>query len=1417
MKGLLCLFGRLVVGSILMVFFFSRGLAQPANDPCAGATVITSLPYHTTENTRLATPDPGDPIMKCNEYGVGLDGKTVWFVWTADTTAWIRFSTIGSTPADTFDTVLGLFTGSCGSLTFVECNDDSVSGHIRQSVLYYYVTKGTTYTLLVAEWNGGGISGGVPTGGDLVLDVFQGVPPPEPPLVQGPKSGSVASGATVNTGSYMLQKSMGPPAPRIVPHMPPVPLLPLPKGMVERKGLKNSISIEDRSVTSVQSATSRPIVLKRFSAVGDDGYIPPDPVMATGPNHVIVAVNSQFRIFDKNGNMLKSIDAETWYKPTVPAGEAVGFSDPQVIYDHFANRWVMTGGRFSGSTYGILVSVSDDDNPMGTWYNWMLPTTLGDSVTGNFPDYPQLGFDSQALYVTTRDYGPTGSGIFYTRVRIIGKAQLYANTAGTVTWTDFWDLREPDNLQNALDHVKPARTYGNPGVEFLANASPYTSGAFFTIWKITNPLTAPSVTAINVASSTYAPAAQPNQLGGGLTIDGGGGDYLTSEPVCRDSSLWLVHTVASGTGNAYSSVHYARINPFTNTNIEDVRLGLDGYWHFYPAIMVDVNKNVLISFNRSGVSDYIGAFVTGHRSTDPPGLSPSTLIKAGEANYVKDYGGGRNRWGDYNGIALDPADTAAVWSLTEYASSPSSNWNTMVSMEKMAPLPGRFINTDPAGLTYSTREVGFQGDTAKLSVINTGIDTLVISGFSLPDPSFHIVSSPSLPLRLATFESDSFAISFLPSRIGINSGNLYITNNDSINPVDSVSLVGTGFFITHAQPGVLYAGAGSDGAGEVLTVNMISGAGTTLGPSGFSSILSARVNPSTNEIIGLGPSGGQQALVRINSAGGDAHKLVTFATPVVPKGMAFKNDTLYIGTLNGVIYKLDINTGTPTQVVSTGLLIAGLDFNPITGVLWVSVQGGSINDGIYKVNLSTGTPTLVGRTGLRKPTQDIIFDASGNLYGIAGSSSGNNSFIIIDTLAGSATVIGSVGYSSVVCLAMDPSTRFFGNTYRLKASWNLLSVPVVKQNYARAGLFPSSVSQAYGYDGQYKLYDTLENGRGYWLKFASAKTFSMVGAADTLDTINVHRRWNIVGSLSVPLPVSEITSIPSNIISSNFFSYDKDSGYMVASTIKPGLGYWVRSDSNGQLVLSPSTMIPKQSLVEQSVELLNKMNTLTIRSNDGMAQTLYFGSAGTDAQTPEMFELPPPAPAGILDVRFSTNTILAAYDSKQGKPTGVSVLVQSPSFPVTVQWHIDHDMQLKYSLLFTKEKSSQNVAQVMRGDGSVSLTSGQAANLRLQIGNNVLPTQFALAQNYPNPFNPATTIRYELPADAYVKLVVYDVLGREVVTLVDGQQQAGFFDATFSATKVASGVYFYRLHAEALDRASGMQGFQSVRKMVLLK
>jgi predicted acyl esterase len=104
----------------------------------------------------------------------------------------------------------------------------------------------------------------------------------------------------------------------------------------------------------------------------------------------------------------------------------------------------------------------------------------------------------------------------------------------------------------------------------------------------------------------------------------------------------------------------------------------------------------------------------------------------------------------------------------------------------------------------------------------------------------------------------------------------------------------------------------------------------------------------------------------------------------------------------------------------------------------------------------------------------------------------------------------------------------------------------------------------------------------------------------------------------------------------------------------------------------------------------------------------------------------------------------------------------------------------------------------------------------LRVAEEALPRDFVLKQNYPNAFNPSTTIEYSLPISGGVELKVFDVLGREVKTLVNGYQPIGTHRAEFSAVNLASGVYFYRITVQESAYSSSLI-FQDVKKMLLVK
>ena len=155
----------------------------------------------------------------------------------------------------------------------------------------------------------------------------------------------------------------------------------------------------------------------------------------------------------------------------------------------------------------------------------------------------------------------------------------------------------------------------------------------------------------------------------------------------------------------------------------------------------------------------------------------------------------------------------------------------------------------------------------------------------------------------------------------------------------------------------------------------------------------------------------------------------------------------------------------------------------------------------------------------------------------------------------------------------------------------------------------------------------------------------------------------------------------------------------------------------------------------------------------------------------------------------------------------------------------------------------QGCSVSLSGDGNTAIIGGEGDNnwagaawvfVRTEtgVGEQVveLPQQFSLGQNYPNPFNPTTTIRYEIPGVggqglgvSNVRLIVYDLLGREVAVLVNEKKDAGVHEVRFDGSGLASGIYLYRLQVRPLDSAigrdskSGAGDFVQTKRLVILK
>jgi hypothetical protein len=838
-------------------------------------------------------------------------------------------------------------------------------------------------------------------------------------VAQGPAPGLVPSGAVVNTDNFEPNAPF--PGPQVEHRHPLVTLQPPPANMPPPTGPEGSNYFEDPSVHGMFPPPPPPVTIASFQGNNQTGGFPPDPDLAVGPNHIIQVVNSSFRISDKNGNTIKTIGANSWYQSVLPNS---GAFDPRVFYDFHANRWFMVWDNVNDQnlTAYFLVSVSDDDNPIGVWFNWALPANVyGSTPSGTWQDHETAGFDRYAYYITGRHFGFV-SGYFGNAVRILPKQQFLGSSPDTIRWNDFWALRDNNGID--VDQVRPAFVYSDPGVYYLAGPPGLTSGSYFAVFRIMNPLGVPSISCTHVSVTSWSNAPNAGQLGGGVSIETGG-SRLRHPPIYRDSSLWMAHSVNNA---GYSSVRYLRINTVTNTAIEDAALGAIGFWHFYPALTVDKDNNISITYSRSGDTEYIGAYFTWRLNSDPPGLRPSETIRPGAGNYVV-VGGGRNRWGDYMGAALDPADKNNMWFLTEYAAG-TNQFAVWAHGIRLVPYPGRRVSLSRTSMDFGRREALVTSDTTPVTITNIGSAPLTITSITNSTTPFILLGVPSLPATISTFDSIPLRVVFHPSTHGTINDSITIVSNDSLNPTAKVYLTGKGVVIGRAQVGTMYGVSSVVAGGQfgnLYRINTTSGQATLIGSTGITETHGLAVRPSNKELYGTFTSTANTNIYRISSDYGDA-----LTTRTIPLGnlraITFSaGDTLYGATTTGRLYRINLATGDTMFIGASGKTFSGLSFNPTTGRLWASVRPPIVGrDSIYTLNTQTGAATPVGRTGLNVITPYIAFDSAGTLYALIGLGAQTNTLYTLDTTNANATLVGSTDVTGLQAIAMRTDSLVVG-------------------------------------------------------------------------------------------------------------------------------------------------------------------------------------------------------------------------------------------------------------------------------------------------------------------------------------------------------------------------------------------------------
>ncbi len=225
---------------------------------------------------------------------------------------------------------------------------------------------------------------------------------------------------------------------------------------------------------------------------------------------------------------------------------------------------------------------------------------------------------------------------------------------------------------------------------------------------------------------------------------------------------------------------------------------------------------------------------------------------------------------------------------------------------------------------------------------------------------------------------------------------------------------------------------------------------------------------------------------------------------------------------------------------------------------------------------------------------------------------------------------------------------------------------------------------------------------------------------------------------------------------------------------------------------SSNGLAPKSD-ANTSTENKGKWTKIRITDNSGQSGTLFIAKGEEMTQN---FELPPIPPQGIYDIRYQSDS----YAEMIGR--NHVIRISSAEYPIQITAENMNGLKLR-----VKDKISGEIVNKELIDGQAISITQPIENLDI-LEEGILPTTYDLSQNYPNPFNPVTTIKYQIPKDGIVKLIIYDVLGREVKTLVNEIKTAGYYDIKFDAGNLSSGIYFYRFSAG---------DYSNIKKMMVIK
>jgi len=427
-----------------------------------------------------------------------------------------------------------------------------------------------------------------------------------------------------------------------------------------------------------------------FLGIQDTGWLPPDPHLAVGPNHVVCMTNGAIAFFDKAGNFQFQDEIEGGFGFWGAEG-ATGFVfDPEVIYDPHSDRFIaMANERGSDNRPYFLLAVSDDSDPNGSWAKYRID--VFNEINDTDIDSPNLGVDEDVIYLSADFFGPDKYLVY-----MIEKAPTLSG--GAINATSLVIQGEQSiGIPVNYDTGTPAQ-YMIRGLEFQ-------TASIVQLYAITGALTTPQVQSINLTVPTYDHPADPPQAGTSVRPELFEARFWSC--VYRNGSLWATHHVDST--RARQRWYQIDMNGWpsggTPTLVQsgEIDLGPD-VWTYFGSIAVDQNDNMGMVFARSGTNEPISMARVTRLAGDPLGTTRPAVTVAVSTNpeFV-------NRWGDYSATVSDEFEADTFWGIHEYR---TNGWNTRVARFASSDAPSTYCVAAPNSASAGGGQIGSLGTTS---------------------------------------------------------------------------------------------------------------------------------------------------------------------------------------------------------------------------------------------------------------------------------------------------------------------------------------------------------------------------------------------------------------------------------------------------------------------------------------------------------------------------------------------------------------------------------------------------------------------------------------------------------------------------------------------------------------------------------